>query len=96
MAAFIFATVQVKDPEKWGEYGKQAGQTLVPFGGELLFRGKFVEQLAGGEPHSANAVLKFPDVQAARDWYASPAYQAIIPTRDAGADVVFSLCDEIS
>ena len=26
-------------------------------------------------------VIEFPDAQAARDWYASPAYQEILPLR---------------
>ncbi|MAE04785.1 MAG: hypothetical protein CMH76_00460 [Nitrospinae bacterium] len=34
-------------------------------------------------------VIKFPDQVAAKAWYDSPEYQALIPNRDEAADMVF-------
>lgn len=96
MSAFIIATVIVKDREKFAEYGRRAEPSMVPFGGEVHIRGKFSDQLAGGGDHSAGAILKFPDLESAKDWYASPAYQEIIPLRDEGADITLTLYEQLS
>ena len=39
---------------------------------------------AGAEPPATAMMLDFPDVGAARAFFAQPAYQALIPLRDAG------------
>jgi len=96
MSAFVIATVRVKDPEKFAEYGQKAGPSMAPFGGQVHMRGKFEELLTGGDDHSAGAVLKFPDLQSARDWHASPAYQEIIALRDEGADISLTLYEQLS
>ena len=33
------------------------------------------------------AVIKFPDIAAAKSWYASDAYQQIIPLREEASDM---------
>lgn len=96
MSAFIIATVKVKDPEKFAAYGRKAGPSMAPFGGEVHLRGKFSAQLTNGDSLSASAVLKFPDIKSAQDWHASPAYQEIIPLRDEGADVTLTLYEQIT
>ena len=96
MSAFVIATVTVKNPEKFAEYGRLSGPSMEPFGGEVHLRGKFSSQLGDGQDHSASAVLRFPDIQSAKDWHASPAYQEIIPTRDEGADVILTFYEQLS
>jgi uncharacterized protein (DUF1330 family) len=39
-----------------------------------------------GEPPDGVVLLQFPTVEDAKDWYASPAYQAAVPHRQKGAD----------
>jgi uncharacterized protein (DUF1330 family) len=54
--------------------------TMDPYGGRFVVHGAEVEVLEGEWPGTV-VILEFPDVGAARDWYASPAYQEILPLR---------------
>ena len=87
MTAFVVASVRVKDADKFAEYGKLAGASMQPFGGEVAIRGKVSETLTGSADHAMSAVIKFPDIAAAKSWYASDAYQQIIPLREEASDM---------
>lgn len=54
--------------------------TLDPFEGRFLVHGAEVEVLEGPFPGTV-VLIGFPDLERARAWYASPAYQAILPLR---------------
>ena len=88
MAAFVIGHMTVKDPEKWMEYRSKVSSTLVPWGGEIIFRGRRVAVLSGKHPYVDAVVLRFPDAKAAEGWYGSPAYQALIPLRQQAADMI--------
>ncbi|KQZ22920.1 hypothetical protein ASD50_20935 [Mesorhizobium sp. Root552] len=62
--------------------------TLAPFQGRFIIHGGEKEELEGAFPGDL-IVIAFPDRQAASAWYASPAYQAILPkrTRNSQGDV---------
>ncbi len=58
--------------------------TLAPYGGRFLVHGSSAEVLEG--PFSGDVVVvAFPDRAQASAWYASPAYQAILPLRTRNA-----------
>jgi len=86
--AYVVGHITVKNPEKWDEYRGQVPGTLVPWGAELVFRGKQFAILAGDNPHPDIVVIRFPDIAALNGWYQSPAYQALIALRQQAADVV--------
>jgi uncharacterized protein (DUF1330 family) len=90
MTAFFVATVTVKQPEAFQEYAQRSAPTFAAHGGELVLRGKLGEVLAGSAGHQATAVVRFPDMAALKAWYASADYQALIPIRDAGADITIA------
>ncbi|MFE2285624.1 DUF1330 domain-containing protein [Streptomyces sp. NPDC059443] len=54
--------------------------TMDPFEGRFLVHGKQVEVMEGPFPGTV-VVIAFPDIESARAWYASDAYQAILPER---------------
>ncbi|MFD3760317.1 DUF1330 domain-containing protein [Streptomyces sp. NPDC058622] len=54
--------------------------TMDPFGGRFLVHGREVEVLEGPFPGTV-VMIGFPDLERARSWYASDAYQAILPLR---------------
>lgn len=91
--AYLVGNITVKDPRKRAEYAGQVPHTLPPWGAELVFRGKQVAAFSGVHPHPDIVVIRFPDVAAVHGWFASPAYQALIPLREQAADVVL-LCYE--
>ncbi len=65
--------------------------TLVPFGGRFLIHGDSLTRIEGDWPAGDLIVIAFPDRARLEGWYASPAYQAILPlrTRHSTGDVVF-------
>lgn len=62
------------------DYIKRIDETLIPFGGRFLIHGATPEVMEG--PWEGDlVVIAFPDIAAARGWYASPGYQAILALR---------------
>ena len=86
--AFVVGQMTVKNSEKWAQYRGQVLDTLKPWGGELVFRGKQVKALSGECPHADIVVIRFPSLADADGWHSSPVYQALIALRQEAADVV--------
>lgn len=68
--------------------------TLEPYGGRFVLHGGQKQDLEG---HFAGdlIVIAFPDQDAARGWYASPAYQALLPLRTRNARGAVFLIDGV-
>ncbi|MCG8692722.1 MAG: DUF1330 domain-containing protein [Minwuiales bacterium] len=94
MAAYVIAHATIKDPEKLKEYGAVAGPSIKAAGGELISAAHVTDVLAGSHDHQRAVVIRFADAQAARDWYASDAYQSAIPTRERAMDAVFIIAED--
>ena len=94
MAAYLVGHVTVKDPELWKVYVAGVRDTLAPFGAGVVFRGRRASVLSGRHEHGSVVVIRFPDHDALEGWFRSPAYQALVPTRDRAADVVLVSYDE--
>jgi len=62
------------------QYLERIQGTLDPFAGRFLVHGVEVQVVEGEWPGTI-VVIQFPDVEAARAWYQSPAYQAIVHLR---------------
>jgi uncharacterized protein (DUF1330 family) len=88
MAAYLIGHITVKDAVQWEKYVDGVHDSLLPFGGEVVFRGKRVSVLAGEHPHTLTVVIEFSDQATLQTWYHSEIYQALIPIRDRAADVV--------
>ncbi|WP_182882921.1 DUF1330 domain-containing protein [Microbispora sp. H10949] len=71
------------------EYLRRIDATLEPFGGRFVIHGGEAELLEGSWPQTL-IVIEFPDLDTARAWYRSPAYQEILPlrTRNSSGDAV--------
>lgn len=87
MSACVIGHITVRDADKWAQYRAQVPATLAPWGAELLFRGQRAAVLSGEHAHTDTVVIRFPDLAAVDAWYASPAYQALIPLRRQAADL---------
>lgn len=61
-------------------YIEEIQSTMDPFDGRFLVHGRQVEVMEGVFPGTM-VIIGFPDIERARAWYASPAYQALIPLR---------------
>jgi uncharacterized protein (DUF1330 family) len=62
------------------EYIERIQATLDPFGGRFIVHGATVEVIEGSWPGTV-VIIEFPDADAARAWYDSPAYREILPLR---------------
>jgi len=80
MAAYLVAQMQVDDPKMYREYASKIGPTAVPYGGKIL-AARDAEVREGEPPFARTVIGEFPSLQAARSWYDSEAYQAILPLR---------------
>ena len=61
-------------------YLEEIDATLAPYSGRFLVHGGPLEVLEG-QIRGDIVVVEFPDIEQARQWYASPAYQEILPLR---------------
>ena len=65
------------------KYGQGVPETLAPFNHHFIVRGGKPQSLEDGEVPKGVVVIAFVSVEKAREWYESPAYQAIKPLRQS-------------
>ena len=85
MAAYVIAHLEITDPEPFGQYREQVPALIEKHGGRYLIRGGEAETLEGDWPVPRLVVIEFESGEAAKRFYNSPEYQAILPLRLAGA-----------
>ena len=71
----------MNDSELYAEYQKGAGPSIAAHGGELLSFDIAAETIEGTPPGPQTVVLKFENTEAARAWYGSAEYQAVVGKR---------------
>lgn len=79
-AYFIFEA-DIRDAEGMKPYLAKVGATLEPFPVQFLVNGDELESLEGEPPVGKIVMLRFDSMEAARNWYNSPAYREILPHR---------------
>lgn len=73
--AYWIAHVTVSDPAAYEAYRAANGVALAKYGGRFLVRGG-AQEVVEGTLRPRGVVIEFPSLQAARDCYGSPEYQA--------------------
>lgn len=96
MSAFFIASIKVKSPELFKQYGQLAGKSMQAFNGEVVIKGKKSADLAGDTTIEFISMVKFPDQQHLHDWYYCEEYQALIPLRDQAAEITISSFDALT
>jgi uncharacterized protein (DUF1330 family) len=76
------------------EYLTRIDATLEPFGGRFIVHGARAQMLEG-ELSGDLVVIEFPDMEAARAWYGSPAYREILPLRTDNSEGIVLLIDGV-
>jgi uncharacterized protein (DUF1330 family) len=79
-------TVVIHDEGRYQGYVEKAGQTIGKSGGRLIVVDDSPEVLEGKWHGVRTVVLEFDSVEAARSWYNSADYQAIVKERLASAE----------
>ncbi len=86
MTAYIIFHITITDPVKYAEYAKHTPRIIAEHGGKMLVRGGDPEVIEGQPPGQRVVVLEFADRTAAKAFFHSKTYQAIIGIRQ-GASV---------
>jgi uncharacterized protein (DUF1330 family) len=81
MAAYFIAQYVVNDPKLYREYQAAAAPTIQAAGGELVAFDVAAETIEGTPPGPQTVIVKFESADAAKAWYKSPAYQAVVGKR---------------
>ena len=82
---YLIAEVDVTDPTSMHKYGEKVPETLAPFNHQYLVRSRKIQVLEGEAPKGRILVIAFDSAEKAREWYDSPAYEAIRPIRQSSA-----------
>ena len=88
MAAYVLASLQVRDTAWREAYSSKTGELIRKHGGKVLapFASK-VEALEGNTKLPTNVViLEFPSKEQAKAWYNDSEYAPLIKLRQTGAD----------
>ena len=81
-SAYILANVDVKDPAAYEEYKRLSTIAMKAHGAEVCVRGGKTEVLEGDWTPDRVVLLKFPSLEQAKAFYASPEYKAAIKARE--------------
>ena len=86
MKGYVIANVSVEDAAAYEGYRSKTAAIIEQYGGRFLVRGGAIEVREGDPGIGRLVILEFPSVEAARIFYDSPGYQAILPIRQANAE----------
>src|SRR5579864_7400678 len=80
-AYFISFRDKMHDAARYAAYLAKAGPTLGSHPGARVIVGNGALTRLEGELPDGVVIIEFPDVAAAKAWYDSPAYQAVVGER---------------
>jgi uncharacterized protein (DUF1330 family) len=81
MAGYLIFEIEVTDPDAYRRYREVAGPMMIAAGGKFLLSSEKIETLEGGWLPPSISVVAFPSFARAREFYYSPAYQAVLDLR---------------
>jgi uncharacterized protein (DUF1330 family) len=83
---YVIFTETITDPDRYEAYVQKAVPTVLQSGGRPIIFHDGPEVLEGQWNNPRVVVLEFDSVEAARSWYNSAEYQAVISERHASAE----------
>ena len=83
---YVIATVEIRDRSGMEAYVQKALPTILQAGGRPLVVDDHPEELEGRWHGTRTVVLEFDSPDAARAWYRSPQYQAVMSLRHQSAE----------
>lgn len=75
----------IHDPERYERYKAASPGAVAAGGGRFVVRGGELAVLEGDWQPSRLVILEFPDLDAAKAWYVSDAYEAAKKLREGAA-----------
>lgn len=96
MVAYVVGQLEILDRAAYQPYMDGFGPCFERHGGELLATSLQKTELLEGQWATARTVImRFPDRQAARDWFDDPEYQELARIRRANARTNLVIVDGI-
>lgn len=92
MPAYVIGEAEILHPERMQPYAVAVAKAVALHGGKYLARGSVPETLEGTDGHKF-LLIEFPDRQTARNWFASPEYQAAKQLRLGNSNLRLLLID---
>ncbi|MCR4267493.1 DUF1330 domain-containing protein [Nitratireductor sp. ZSWI3] len=92
---YWIAHVDVRDPERYKDYVATAKPAFERYGARFLARGGNWESFEG-IGRARNVVIEFPSLEAARECYNSPEYQAAKAIRATVAEADMLIVEGIA
>ena len=97
MAAYVFAEIEIINPEGYKEYSAQVPATIAKYGGRFLVRGGNAESLEGEwQVARRRVLLEFPSVEQAKRWWDSTEYEKPKALRKANSNGRLILLEGVS
>lgn len=81
MTAYAIFDADIHDPDGMNQYLEKVPATLKQYGAKLLSATSTIDTVEGDWVSKRIVILEFADMDAARTWYNSPEYQAVLPLR---------------
>ena len=82
MVVYALIELEITNMDGMGPYLAAVSDTITSHGGKYLVRAGNTEVVEGGlGQYPVKVVLEFPSMDAAKGWYNSPEYQAILHHR---------------
>lgn len=88
MSVYVIGQIKIKNQDKWQEYKNQVADTLIPYGGKVLFRGSQIDSFVGVTEYPDVVAIEFGTADIAKQWYQSKEYQSLVEVREKGADII--------
>ena len=86
MIVYALIELEITNMDGMGPYVVAVSDTITNHGGRYLVRAGSTEVIEGGlGEYPLKVVLEFPSMDAAKGWYNSAEYQAILPHRTASS-----------
>ncbi len=84
--AFVVVQIAIDDRDKYHEYETAGHQEIFDkFGGKVVGIDEGVDIVEGSWPFTRTVLIEFPSTTAARAWYESEEYQAVVGLRHDSA-----------
>ncbi|MDA8373162.1 MAG: DUF1330 domain-containing protein [Actinomycetota bacterium] len=93
MSAYFVANYTVTNEDGYRRYLDEVGETLRAHGAQVLVA-DYASDTAEGSPAPVTVVLRFDSKEAAREWYNSSDYQAVVHHRLDNTEGFAVFCDE--
>ena len=84
-SAYIIANVSVTDPAQYEQYKKLSTVAMQTYSAEVCVRGGHIEVIEGDWQPERLVILKFPSLEQARRFEASPEYAQARAARQGAA-----------